>query len=256
VNERFDPQGAGPHGADDTLPPFPPEQGWLDQPLPPELADVDLGAFAARTLDAVRDERQLDRDLAAVDRDLPRIVLASHEVPAPSPDFVPSVLAALHQDRRARWQEMLARHVAPEPSPEFVARTLTALRSVHGAAATATAPDRGLAALPSTTNERRADPRSGAGRRTVGMRLAGGVRRAWPLLAAAAATLLVVSLQRRDPTRPLEARLADMVPPIEAHASANSPLAFALAANERRRADTALAVASPDGVWLQLAGGR
>jgi hypothetical protein len=47
-----------------------------------------------------------------------------------------------------------------------------------------------------------------------------------------------------------------MVPPIEAHASASSPLAFALAASERRRADTALAVASPDGVWLQLAGGR
>ena len=267
MNERFDPQGAGPHGAGPLgagphgagggLPPFPPEQGWLDQPLPPELADVDLGAFAARTLDAVRDERQLDRDLAAVDRDLPRIVLASHEVPAPSPDFVPSVLAALHQDRRARWQEMLARHVAPEPSPEFVVRTLAALRDAAGAApatlpatSTTAAPRRELSALPRQANAPGHAPEADGGRRSPAGRWA------WPLLATAAAAWLVLSLLRREPLRPLEARLAEQVPPIEAHASASSPLAFVLAANERRRADTALAVASPDGVWLQLAGGR
>ena len=268
MNERFEPQGAGPHGAGphgagphgagDGLPPFPPEQGWLDQPLPPELADVDLGAFAARTLDAVRDEQQLDRDLAAVDRDLPRIVLASHEVPAPAPDFVPSVLAALHQDRQARWQQVLARHIAPEPSPEFVARTLTALRDAAGAAAasptaattTTAAPRRELSLLPRRANAPGHAPEADEGRRSPARRWA------WPLLAVAAAALLVLSLLRSEPLRPFEARLAEHVPPIEAHASAGSPLAFVLAANERRRADTALDVTSPDGVWLQLAGGR
>lgn len=249
MNDRFDADARGDAGRShdaggDAMPPFPPEAGWLDQPLPPELADVDLDAFAARTLDAVRDEQQLDRDLAALDRELPRIVLSALEVPPPAPDFVPSVLAALHQDRRARWQQLLAKHIAPEPSPEFVARTLTALRSATDAAAP---PARTLPHEP---------------RARIGERVAGGVRGAaarrfvWPLLATAAAAVLVLTLLRRDALRPLEARLAEHVPPIEAHASAGSPLAFVLAANERNRADTALDVTSPDGVWLQLAGGR
>lgn len=281
MNDRFDaPAGgdAGPgHGAaGDGMPPFPPEQGWLDQPLPPELADVDLGAFVARTLDAVHDEQQLDRDLAALDRDLPRIVLAAHEAPPPAPDFVPSVLAALHQDRRTRWQQLLARHIAPEPSPEFVARTMLALRDAAGeTAATAsptptvstptgskptvspptvsppTMPGRALAAGPRGSSDT-SPPSLAFGRGSAGAR-----RWARPLLAAtAAAALLLLLLLRREPLRPLEARLAEHVPSIEAHASATSPLAFVLAASERRHADTALAVASPDGVWLQLAGGR
>lgn len=277
MNDRFDAHAGGDAGrghdaggdAMPPFPPFPPEPGWLDQPLPPELADVDLGAFAARTLDAVRDEQQLDRDLAAIDRDLPRIVLAAHEVPPPAPDFVPSVLAALHQDRRARWQQLLARHIAPEPSPEFVARTLLALRDASGsttpgattaagttaagttaAAASPTTPQRALAAVPRTTADTSSHPSTSFWRR------AGAGRWTRPLLAMAAALVVMLLLLRREPLRPLEARLAEHVPPIEAHASATSPLAFVLAASERRHADSALALASPDGVWLQLAGGR
>ena len=252
MNDRFDGLAGGDaargHDAGgDAMPPFPPEAGWLDQPLPPELADLDLGAFVGRTLDAVRDEQQLDRDLAALDRDLPRIVLSALEVPPPAPDFVPSVLAALHQDRRARWQQLLAKHIAPEPSPEFVARTLSALRDAAPAAASAPAP-----AAPR-------HPRLAATPTRPG-HAADATLRPWrrrgPWLAAAAAALLAVVLLRRDAIRPLEARLAEQVPPIEAHAAAGSPLAFVLAAHERRSAPDAIAAGNADGVWLQLAGGR
>lgn len=254
MNDHLEPNGAGLHGAGPQgagvpLPPFPPEQGWLDQPLPSELADVDLGAFAARTLDAVRGEQQLDRDLAALDRDLPRIVLSALEVPPPAPDFVPSVLAALHQDRRARWQQLLSRHIAPEPSPEFVARTLSALRDVapRGPGGGEAAP---AARRPLATSEPTAPTTAASAARRPWRR-----RSSW-LTAAAAAALLAVALLRRDALRPLEARLAEQVPPIEAHAAASSPLAFVLAAHERRIAPDAIAAGNADGVWLQLMGGR
>ncbi|MFN7590862.1 MAG: hypothetical protein ACK501_10365 [Planctomycetota bacterium] len=252
MSDRFDRLAGGDaargHDAGgDAMPPFPSEAGWLDQPLPPELADVDLGAFVARTLDAVRDEQQLDRDLAALDRELPRIVLAAHELPSPAPDFVPSVLAALHQDRRARWQQLLAKHIAPEPSLEFVARTLTALRETAPAAASAPAPAAPQHPRLATTPTRPGHAADATFRPW---------RRRGPWLAAAAAALLAVVLLRRDAIRPLEARLAEQVPPIEAHAAAGSPLAFVLAEHERRRAPDAIAAGNADGVWLQLAGGR
>lgn len=119
-----------PHD-DDPLPPFPSEHDWLDAtwldatlPADAELPQPD---FVDRVTRALAEERALDRDLDAVDRELPRIVIAAYEAPVPAADFVKRTLAAAAADRRARWQQLLARHIAPTPSPAFVQRTLRAL---------------------------------------------------------------------------------------------------------------------------------
>jgi len=67
---------------------------------------------------------------------------------------------------------------------------------------------------------------------------------------------LALALQRDDGGRPLEARLAEFAPALEAHAAASSPLAFVLASHERQRGPTPFDANGADGVWLQLAGGR
>lgn len=255
-DERFPPS----YDRDDgDLPPFPPEEGWLQQPLPPELADLDVSALTERTLEALRDERELDQKLQQLDTDLPRIVLSSYEAPKPAPDFVPSVLAALHTDRQSRWQQLLARHVAPEPSPQFVARTLAALRQEQlgadgasdpaGPAATPTAaqhPFSGLRGAGSQGSVVQGNGSHGSRPRTL--------PRILPWLALAAGALLWLALRDGTPA-PFEARLAAHAPRLQAHGSALSPLPAALAKLARDDDPTAFDSASPDGVWLQLARG-
>lgn len=237
-----------PDRDDADLPPFPPEEGWLQQPLPPELAELDVSAFTERTLEALRDERDLDQKLQELDADLPRIVLSSYEAPKPAPDFVPSVLSALHADRQARWQQLLARHVAPEPSPQFVARTLAALRLDRSDAASEAADVRSNG--PTAAGEpvpSRLRPRGGhSGPRPV--------LRILPWLLLAAGALLWLALREGTPP-PFEARLAAHTPRLQAHGSATSPLSAALAKLARDDDPTAFDSASPDGVWLQLARG-
>lgn len=241
---------------DADLPPFPPEEGWLQQPLPPELAELperDWAAFTERTLAALRDERELDQKLQQLDADLPRIVLSSYEAPKPAPDFVPSVLAALHTDRQARWQQLLARHVAPEPSPQFVARTLAALRQDQSVADGAAGNPAGPAADgPTAAPQRPAVRPHGAGPRGAGPRST--LPRILPWLALAAGALLWVALRDATPP-PLETRLAAHTPRLQAHGTALSPLPAALAKLARDDDPTAFDSASPDGVWLQLARG-
>lgn len=238
----------------DDLPPFPPEEGWLQQPLPPELADLDVSAFTERTLEALRDERELDQKLQQLDADLPRIVLSSYEAPKPAPDFVPSVLAALHTDRQSRWQQLLARHVAPEPSPQFVARTLAALRQdqlgADGASDLASP-----AATPTAAQHPFSRPRGtgSQGTESHGSRPR-TLPRILPWLALAAGTLLWIALRDGTPA-PFEARIAAHAPRLQAHGSALSPLPAALAKLARDDDPTAFDSASPDGVWLQLARG-
>ncbi|MBL8739065.1 MAG: hypothetical protein JNL12_21750 [Planctomycetes bacterium] len=240
---------------DADLPPFPPEQGWLQQPLPPELAEFDQAAFTERTLAALHDERELDQKLQQLDADLPRIVLSSYEAPKPAPDFVPSVLAALHTDRQSRWQQLLARHVAPEPSPQFVARTLAALRQDQlgdGAASDLAGP----AATPTAAPHPFAGPRSAGSQGTGfhGARPRSPLPRILPWLALAAGALLWLALRDATPP-PFEARLAAHAPRLQAHGGALSPLPAALAKLARDDDPTAFDSASPDGVWLQLARG-
>lgn len=248
-DERF-PAPRERDGAD--LPPFPPEEGWLEQPLPPELAELpefDLAAFTERTLAALRDERELDQKLQDLDADLPRILLSSYEAPQPAPDFVPSVLAALHTDRQSRWQQLLARHVAPEPSPQFVARTLAALRQdqsvADGAGRSPAGP--GDDRTPDAAPQRPAGGSRGAGPRSA-------LPRILPWLALAAGAVLWLALRDGTPP-PFEARLAAHAPRLQAHGSALSPLPAALAKLARDDDPTAFDSASPDGVWLQLARG-
>ena len=238
------------HGRDDgDLPPFPPEEGWLQQPLPPELAELDVSAFTERTLEALRNERDLDQKLQQLDADLTRIVLSSYEAPKPAPDFVPSVLSALHADRQARWQQLLARHVAPEPSPQFVARTLAALRHVRPTADSATRDGAtGDPAGPAAVDT----PAAAPSRPVAGPRAA--LPRFLPWFALAAGALLWLALRDGTPP-PLEARLAAHTPRLQAHGSAFSPLPAALAKLAHDDDPTAFDSASPDGVWLQLARG-
>lgn len=269
TNRNDDARWPAPDDRDDgDLPPFPPEQGWLQQPLPPELADLDVSAFTERTLEALRDERDLDQKLQQLDADLPRIVLSSYEAPKPAPDFVPSVLSALHTDRQSRWQQLLARHVAPEPSPQFVARTLAALRhdqpTADGAAGKPAGPaaDAPTAAPPHPFAGPRGAGSEGTGFRDAGPRSPGprdaGPRsplpRILPWLALAAGALLWIALREGTPP-PFEARLAAHAPRLQAHGSALSPLPAALAKLARDDDPTAFDSASPDGVWLQLARG-
>ena len=98
----------------DDLPPFPSEDDWLDATLPAE-AGLPQPDFVERVTRAIAEERNLDRGLDALDRDLPRIVLTAYDVPPPAPDFVARTLAAQAAERRARWQHLLARHIAPMP---------------------------------------------------------------------------------------------------------------------------------------------
>ena len=205
---------------DDSERPFPAESEWLGLSPPPEATGLPTPDFVARTLAAITEERALDRDLDALDRDLPRIVLAAHTPPPTRPDFVAATLAKVRDDRRARWQQLLARHIAPEPSAGFVHRTLAAL-----------AHDR---------EERVAETTTWAARAS----------RHWPLLAAAAA-LLVLLLWRTGPEPSLQLQLARSASTM-AHAW-TSPVAVLLVADDERRDPQALPAGAPDGIQLAFA---
>ncbi len=218
---------------------FPSEREWLHLELPPDALDAprSADAFVARTLDAWRDERRLDQDLAALDAALPPAVLGAFAAPPPTADFVDRCAKAIHDERRQRWQQMLARHVAPEPSPQFVSRTLAAL--AHDA-------QRG--------------PGAGPGGR--GRAAAGGVwwrsPRVWPLLAAAAGIavwFLVPGFARSDLDRaPLELRLAQRAPLAMARAHTAAALPGVLAVANQHAEPDALVRDAADGVWLLLEG--
>jgi hypothetical protein len=217
-------------------PVFPNEREWLDLPLPPELEPAGgSAAFVDRTVDALRADRELDAAIAAEDAALPRILLTAHTTPAANADFVASTMAALHRERRQRWQQLLARHVAPEPTPDFVARTLQAL------AADGVGPARSVLA----PRARSASPLRPA-----------QAAKALPWLVAAAATAVFFLLRDRPDPAPFESRLARSSPTAWAHTGAGQPLAVLLAAQEHRRDPAALAMAEPDGLWLAFGGTR
>jgi hypothetical protein len=228
------PPGTDPLGPDDPQQrPFPSEAEWLELPLPSQAElPHDPAAFTARTLQALRADAALDRDLNHIDRDLPQLLLRCHQAPEPSPRFLAQTLAAITNDRQARWQQLLARHVAPEPSPQFVARTLAALRGGRDGAV---------------------DADGGPGPRGL-LRGGGPTRRwqSWPLLAAAAILVVWVGLGRADAPA-LEARLAAASPVAFAHHLTASPMPAVLAARSRAHEADGLMVASADGLWLQLA---
>jgi hypothetical protein len=232
--ERHDDAGGAQPPRDDAAFPttFPSEAEWLALPLPPAAGrdGVPSADFVERTLHALAADQQLDADLATLARELPRSVFDAYAVPAPSASFVARTVAAVHDERRARWQQLLARHVAPEPSPQFVATTLAALRADAPAAA---GPRR---ALP---------PRGNRWLRTL----------AWPL-AAAAAALVWLATGAAPPLPSFEERLARTASPAYAHAYATSPAAFVLASHARTAEPDALFDAGADGVWLALGGTR
>lgn len=203
--------------------PFPGESEWLTVPLPAPgptggLADRD---FVDRVVQAIVDERGLDRELAAADRELPRIVLQAYDVPPATGSFVERTLAAARDDRRARWQQLLARHVAPEPSPQFVQRTLAALRR---------------------------EPAPGARARRLGD---GGTRWFWPLLAAAGLALLF--WLRGDHGGTPGERFGGAAISAHAEAWAFGPGAVVLANCADDREPAALPGSAPDGIWLAFA---
>ena len=239
-----DPLQPDRHPADDPLQrPFPSEAEWLQLPLPsPTELPHDPAAFTARTLAALRDDAALDQELRRLDRELPQMLLHSHAAPEPSPRFVQRTLAAIADERRARWQQLLARHVAPEPSPQFVARTLAALRGHRGAAEGGDAEG--------------GDSRGGLGPHRL-LRGAGRARpwQAWPLLAAAVIAVVWFGVGRPD-RAPFEARLTAASPIAFAHHHTASPLPAVLAARSRSLQADGLVVASADGLWLQLGGHR
>jgi hypothetical protein len=208
--------------------PFPAETDWLSLPLPPDAAPAGIPApdFVERVVRAIADDRTVDAELATLARELPRSLFEQWRVPEPSAGFVDRTVAAVQDERRARWQQLLARHVAPEPSPQFVATTLAALR--------ADAPSRGPAL--------RAVPRW---RRFA----------AWPIAAAAAAALWLAT-SGAPPLPSFEDRLARTASPAYAHAYASTPAAVVLASRDRAAEPDALFDAPADGVWLTLGAER
>lgn len=225
-------QAADGDGRADDGRPFPAESEWLDLsipdagPSPGEGSELPSRSFVDRVVQAIHEERALDRGLDALDRDLPRIVLQAHTPPPPSSDFVARTLAAARQERRTHWQQLLARHVAPQPSPQFVEQTLAALRQE------ATAP-----------HHRGRGPASGW--RRLG----------WPVLAAAAALVLWNALGRgAGPS--FEVQIVQHAAPAFAHAWASGPAGVVRAQRADLDDPTALASGTPDGLWLAFAEGR
>ena len=220
------PYAGDPRRADDVpprpfaTPAFPSESEWLDLPLPAadEFPLRSRDAFADGVMQALRDEALLDAKLRAFDRDLPPELLQAWQAPEPVPGFVARTMAAVRDDRRTHWQHLLARHVAPEPSPQFVARTLAALSGIPAEGRTFAGPSRWR-------------------------------RVAWPLLGAAAATLLWL-LATSAPPAPLELRVVRDTPPTFVQAYTTSPLASVLAVREHTDEPEALVQGSADGVWL------
>ncbi len=242
MNERTQPEDRQPEDRQPAgrLPedrPFPPEFEWLTLPMPGEATKTGVPTidFVDRVTRAVIDDARLDRDLATLHRELPRAVLQAFAPPEPSADFVARMVAATHNDRRARWQQLLTRYVTPEPSPTFVAKTLAALTSTA------------LAAAPSPTDGRR---------QTASWR----ERLPRPLFALAAAVLVSAALVFRalqgeaDPA--FEVRLARATPPAFAHAYTANSTAALFASTTPRNDPGALPDSTADGVWLLFAGTR
>jgi hypothetical protein len=231
--------------------PFPSESEWLDLPLPearpeaPATTPSDSAArrdrqrppaddFVARTLQALAEERELDRQLQHLDVQLPGALLQHFAAPAPSRQFADRTLAALDDARRQHWQRLLARHVAPEPSPQFVARTLQALANAPGTPAQRPRPQAGPTR-----------PRAGRDR----------TRR--PLLLAAAAIAAIGWFAwSRQALLPLEVRFAARGSAAFAFHHGGSPLAAVLDAAAAEAEPWALPAAGADGLWLALAEAR
>jgi len=211
---------SNPLPGDDAERPFPSEAEWLTLPLPDDAARSGLPSqgFVDRVTDAVCADRRLDDDLAQQSLALPRDLLDAHDSPPPSHGFVDRTLAALRDDRHARWQRLLARHVSPEPSPFFVARTLAALQHER---------------------EERA-PHA-----ILWPRLAAAA-----MLAAAAVVAIALALRTDDDGPSTEQRLALATAPAFAHAAAANPLATLVALRNAGRDPEELPNVGADGVWL------
>lgn len=208
--------------------PFPAETDWLSLSLPAEAERTGLPSpdFVDRVAEAIAADAALDRALAQQALGFPRELLAAHAPPPPSPGFVDRTMAALRDDRRARWQRILSRHVAPAPTPFFVARTLAALRRDREAAASRRAPQR--------------DWRT-------------------PLLAvavAAAAALWLLLAPDRAPERLPSTPLQVAVSPAFAPSYATATLASLLVRQQANADRTALPNVGPDGLWLLRQEGR
>ena len=213
---------------------FPSEAEWLQQDCrglggPGNMAELEVSSdFVDRTLRALREGRGADARAsdggaglpAELPAELPGELLRAYAAPEPTVDFVARTLGALRADRLAHWRELLARYVAPEPSPEFVARTLSALTAGR---------------LPGETGADRAVSR----------------RRAWPLLAIAAAALLWF-LPWSSPRAPLELRVSRHEPAAFAHSYAPTPLPAVLASLSQAADPGALNDGGADGAWLLL----
>lgn len=216
---------------------FPSEDEWLDLPMPDlsmhgeaELGSpTDQDAFAERVLEAQRQERLLDEQLAELDRALPNEVLQQFRAPEPTPSFAEATTRRAQDDRRQRWAETLSRYVAPEPSPQFVNRTLAALQDGSEDASTAgrTAPNQ---------------PRARAPRPFGSLPL-------WGLLSAAAAALLWLTLTDRA-RAPLELRIADQASTAVSYVDATTPMAAILSHVADEEEPHAIFDEPADGLWL------
>lgn len=222
---------------------FPEASEWLDLPLP-ELPAALAGTgrhprpddFVARTLAALAEEQELDRQLQRLDRELPNALLQQFSAPAPSRQFAERTLQALDDARRQHWQRLLARHIAPEPSPQFVARTLQALAAEPGSPVARRRPQWFGAAPGQDRN---------------------GPRTQWLLLTAAAAAMLFAWFaSSRAPLLPLEVRFDAHSSPAFAFHHGGSPLAAVLAEAAASADPWALPDAAADGLWLAQAEGR
>jgi hypothetical protein len=218
---------------------FPSEAEWLQLggPNPGNPADLEVSDdFVDRTLRALRSRgagAHPSDGGTELPAELPPELLRAYVAPEPTIDFVTRTVSALRADRLAHWRELLARYVAPEPSPEFVARTLSALTAGRRPAATGGG-DRA---------ESDTDAAALGGRATL--------RRAWPLLAIAAATLLWF-LPWSSPPAPLELRVSQHEPAAFARSYAPTPLPAVLAVLGEAADPTALNDSGADGVWLLL----
>jgi len=251
---------------------FPSEDEWLDLPMPgddelrsSELDGDDGSSFADRVLQAHQEERQLDEQIAELDRALPNEVLQQFRAPEPSASFLDDTNRRVHDDRRQRWAETLSRYVAPEPSPEFVNRTLAALQDAaqqDGPQQDGPQQGRQQQDGPQKGAQRLRTQQKGPTRRGATTRRSRQTRQLtheaprsrnvlpiWGLLSAAAAAMLWLLLSDRS-LEPLELRIANQAPISVSYVDSTTPMAAILSHVADDEEPHALFDEPADGLWL------